>query len=189
MMSFDRDGQHVTIIKHRGGPGADMADASGQNVLRYRDGEGRDVTVVTDKPITRADAERMDKDARARLPQITAEAMNSARLKDKDVQVVVREARRQADEARREGDVARKEGDRARQYAEVIVKRMKDKDGNWSLGDGPDHHGFQVFTPDGNGGGFGAGEQAELHALREEMRGLREELRALKEELRAGPPR
>ena len=177
--SFDRDGQHVTIIKRRGGP--EMAAGEGRNVLRYKDGEGRDVTVVTDKPITQADAERMEKDMRVRVPEIAREAAQSARLKDRDVQVIVREARQQARDAIRDGDIARKEGEKARQYATVIVKQMKERQGgDWRFDGGPH---ASVYRP----GEFAGPE--DLAALRDELHALRDEVRALKEQLRASPSR
>ena len=178
-MSFDQDGRHVTIIKRRGE--AQLAAAGGGNVLRYKDPQGRDVTVVTDKPITQADAERMEKDMRAKLPEITRKAVESARLKDRNVQIIVRDAQRQARDAMREGDIARKEGEKARQYAEVIVKQMREHDGGAWRFDGGAHPG--VYRP-----GEFAGPD-DLIALRDEVHALRDEVRALKEQLRADPAR
>ena len=83
----------------------------------------------------------------------------------------------EAKDARAQGDIARKEGERAREYAQVIIKQMKDKNGAWTFDGGP--------TP----GVFRRGEFAgpgDLKALRDEVHALREEVEALRAQLKGG---
>jgi hypothetical protein len=178
-MSFDAGGKHVTIIKRRGEPGAETA--SGPNVLRYKDAEGRDVTVVADKPVTRAEAETLERDMRARVPQIAKAAREHALA---EAEAYRKRALEYGAEARKEGEAARKEGEKARQYAEVIVKRLKDKDGDWSVGAGPELDGAdgpRVFVRR-----FDHADGGELRALRDEVKALREEIEGLRAQLKGG---
>lgn len=184
VMSFDSDGRHVTIIKRRSGETGPTVAGRSNNVLTYKDGAGRDVTVFSDKPLPPADAERMERDMRARIPEITAKAMADARA---DAEVYRRDAlrygadaRRQAEDARHQGEIARKEGEKAREYAQVIVKRMHDQNGAWTFDGGPD---IAMFRH----GDFAG--PADLKALRDEVHALREEVEALRAQLKGGPSR
>ena len=207
VMSFTDKGAHVVIIKRRPGePGDAQAMTGGKDdhVLHFKDPDGRDVTVVTNKAITQADAEKMERDMRARLPDMIREGREHGRAQAEIYRKRALEygaqarregdlARKEGDEARREGDLARNEGDKAREYAQVIIKQMKDKDGRWKGGpDGPGDFGPGL---DGPGGPhvfvrrFGGADGGDLRALRDEVHALRDEVRALKEQLRSGPVR
>lgn len=176
VLSFDQDGQHVTIIKRREGDGRAMVTAHSNNVLTYKDEAGRSVTVFSDKPLTQADAERMERDMRAKIPEITAKAMADARAHAADRQIIIREAR---DEARAQGEAARKEGEKAREYAQVIVKKMQDEHGNWRFDGGPPS--TMVFRR----GDFPS--EADIRELRDEVRALRAEMEELRAQLKSGP--
>ena len=174
VMSFDDHGQHVTIIKRRDGEAGAAVTARSNNVLSYKDEAGRNVTVFSDQPITQADAERMERDMRAKIPEITAKAMAEARAHAANRQIIIRQAR---DEARAQGEAARKEGEKAREYAEVIVKQMKDEHGNWRFDGGPS---TGVFRP----GEFPGA--ADMKELRDEMRALRAEIEERRAQLKSG---
>ncbi len=209
VMRFNENGQHITIIKHRGpgeghGPGGHMmmspgsmspgpmSPAKDEHVLRFKDTDGRDVTVIADHALTQAEAEKMAHDASARIPQIRKDALDHAKTARTDAEVYRRDALRYAADARRDGDMARKEGEKAREYAQVIIKQMKDKDGHWKEGAGMD---FGPHELDGPGGPhvfvrrFEGADGGDLRALRDEVHALRDEVRALKEQLRSGPVR
>lgn len=183
VMSFNDDGRHVTIIKRRSGQTGVDVSARSNNVLTYRDASGRDVTVFSDKPMTQAQVEAMQEKLKTLGPEIARE-MRGAKLNDEQIGVITRHAReqaadavRQSAEARAQGEAARREGEKAREYAQVIVRQMKEANGSWRFDAGP------------STGVYRQGEfagAADMKELRDEMRALRAEMEELRAQLKSG---
>ena len=159
MIQVGPEGGRTTIITRRAhGEGA----PHGGTVLTYRAPDGRDVTVISDRALTQADAERLRHDTPAR-PVMDLEQLASIR-----------------DQVREAGRQARDEAAHARDYAALVRKQVRIQrtpDGRETVIEGD--------WPDADfGKGFGPGpERAQMEALRAQMAELRAQMRQMKREL------
>ena len=171
------DGHRVTVIARA--PGS----SPGQAVLSYRDGEGRDVQVYSDRAVSREEADRLLADARAQGERARAEG-ERAREQGRLARETGARARIDAERIRDEAlDSARKAVEAARlssrDYADLGELRAL----RMPPGDMP-----QVWV-DGRRAGPGFAERPEVRALRDEVKALREELKTLRAELERAPAR
>lgn len=157
------NGRTITIVERTGEGRASQRETPHR--LRYKDAAGKDVTVITDRPITQADAEALRRRTLERMPVLDRKAVEAARRQADRAQI-------DASQAREAAAKARVEGAKAQRYAQVVIQRLHDN-AAWTAGDND----------------LGPDARAELQAMRAELLALRAELDSLKTQLRADPPR
>ena len=175
VITRDVDGHRVTVVARA--PGA----APGAAVLSYRDAQGRDVQVYSDRAVTREEADRLLADARAQGERARADGEH-AREQGRMAQEAAAGVRLDAERIRREAmESARESARQATEAARLSARDYAD------LGDPHALHGRPGAGPqvwiDGRRVGPGFAAEPDVRALREEVRALREELKSVRAEL------